>query len=60
MLATVGRRLSHVTVPWCVVADWALNLFTGDATRDRSDIEKAVPADQFDQVVDALPGSNGM
>jgi hypothetical protein len=52
----VARRLSQVTAPWCITAGWALDLFTDTASRNHGDIEIAVPADQFDEIVDALPG----
>lgn len=58
--AEVARRLAEVTVPCCVTAGWALDLFTDAARRHHSDIEIAVPADQFDRIIDALPVSNGM
>lgn len=52
----VAQRLSAVAVPWCVVGGWALDLYIGCTTRDHDDIEIAVPAEQFDQVIAALPG----
>lgn len=54
--AEVARRLSKVAAPWCVTAGWALNLFTEAATREHDDIEIAVPALRFDEIIDALPG----
>jgi hypothetical protein len=51
----VSRRLSKVAAPWCVTAGWALNLFTEAATREHDDIEIAVPAARFDEIMDALP-----
>lgn len=54
--AEVARRLANVTVPWCITAGWALELFTDAAHRVHCDIEIAVPADQFAPIADALPG----
>jgi hypothetical protein len=52
----VARVLSKVTAPWCVTAGWALELFTNAATRQHDDLEIAVPAARFDEIVAALPG----
>ncbi len=53
--ADVSQRLAGVTGPWCVTAGWALNLFTDAAARDHDDIEIAVPADRFSDILAALP-----
>jgi hypothetical protein len=52
----VAQRLSAVAAPWCVAAGWALELFTDAAGRKHGDLEIAVPADRFGEIVDALPG----
>lgn len=52
----IAQRLSKVDVPWCVAAGWALDLFTGDAAREHDDLEIAVPAARFDEVVAEFPG----
>jgi hypothetical protein len=52
----VTRRLSGVSAPWYVAAGWAMELFTDAAARPHSDIEIAVPAPCFNEIVRALPG----
>ena len=52
----VAQRLSRVTAPWYIAAGWALELFTGEAAREHDDLEIAVPAARFGEVVTALPG----
>jgi hypothetical protein len=56
--AHVAALLRGVTVPWCVAAGWALDLFRGEQTREHEDIEIAVPntAEAFGQVRAALAG----
>jgi hypothetical protein len=54
--AEVAQRLAAVRAPWCVAAGWALDLFVGEITREHDDIEIAVPAARFDEVLAALPG----
>jgi hypothetical protein len=39
----------------CTVG-WALSLFTESAAREHDDVEIAVPAGRFGEIVDALPG----
>jgi hypothetical protein len=51
----VSQRLAGVTAPWCVTAGWALNLFTDAAARNHDDIEIAVPANRFSDIMAALP-----
>lgn len=53
--AEVAERLSDVTVPWCVTAGWALDLFTGGGAREHSDLEIGVPQGRFSEVVAAFP-----
>ncbi|MET0896758.1 MAG: hypothetical protein ABWY45_02480 [Mycobacterium sp.] len=48
--------MSSVAAPWYVAAGWALELFIGEVGREHSDLEIAVPADRFDDVVAAFPG----
>ena len=52
----VAQRMSTVTAPWYVAAGWALELFVGDVIRVHDDLEIAVPADRFGEVMAALPG----
>jgi hypothetical protein len=51
----VAQRMSGVAAPWCVAAGWALELFTGDAAREHDDLEIAVPAGRFGEVMAAFP-----
>jgi len=51
-----ARLLAGLTVPWCVAAGWALDLFRGEQTREHGDLEIAVPAPDFGVVRDALAG----
>jgi hypothetical protein len=53
--AEVAQRLATVSVPWCVAAGWALDLFRGETTRAHSDLEIAVPAAGFPAIRAALP-----
>jgi hypothetical protein len=48
--------MSRVTAPWYVAAGWALELFTGDAAREHDDLEIAVPAIRFGEIMAAFPG----
>jgi aminoglycoside-2''-adenylyltransferase len=52
----VAQRLSRVSAPWYVAGGWALELFTGDAARQRDDLEIAVPAARFGEIMAAFPG----
>ncbi|MFD7710163.1 nucleotidyltransferase domain-containing protein [Streptomyces sp. NPDC059786] len=52
----VAQRLAGVDAPWCVAAGWALDLFRGGQTRAHGDIEIAIPAASFPEVVDRFPG----
>jgi hypothetical protein len=52
----VAQRMSTVAVPWYVAAGWALELFTCDAAREHHDLEIAVPAIRFGEVMAAFPG----
>jgi hypothetical protein len=52
----VARLLTGLTVPWCVAAGWALDLFRGEQTREHGDLEIAVPAPDFGVVRAALAG----
>ena len=54
----VSERLAGLTVPWCVVAGWALDVFRGEETREHEDLEIAVPVGRFGEIRSALdPGS---
>jgi hypothetical protein len=52
----VAQRMSKVTAPWCVAAGSALELFTDAAARKHHDLEIAIPAGRFGEVVAAFPG----
>lgn len=52
----VYRRLAAISAPWYVAAGWAIDLFLGSERRRHDDIEIAVPADRFHEIVDALAG----
>lgn len=52
----ITQRLSTVTAPWYVAAGWALELFTGDAAREHEDLEIAVPAARFGEIMAAFAG----
>jgi hypothetical protein len=47
----VAERLSGLPVPWCIAGGWALDLFLGEQTRPHADLEIAIPADGFAEVV---------
>ncbi|TBO59620.1 hypothetical protein EYS09_11010 [Streptomyces kasugaensis] len=51
----VAERLAGVSVPWCVVAGWALDLFRGGQSRPHGDLEIAVPAAGFAEIRDRFP-----
>ena len=52
----VAQRLAGVSVPWCVAAGWALDLFRGEQTRKHGDIEIAIPAVRFPEINERFPG----
>lgn len=52
----VAVRLAAVAAPWCVVAGWALDLYTGGTARSHDDLEIAVPSGRFSEIAAALPG----
>jgi hypothetical protein len=39
----VASRLSGLTIPWCVVAGWALDVWRGFQTRSHDDTEIGIP-----------------
>jgi hypothetical protein len=49
-----ATRLARVEAPWYVAAGWAIDLFLGGQRREHEDLEIAVPADRFGEIVDAL------
>jgi hypothetical protein len=53
--AEIAQRLATVSVPWCVAAGWALDLFRGETTREHEDLEIAVPAAGFPAIRAVLP-----
>ena len=52
----VNRLLAGASVPWCVTAGWAIDLFLGGQRREHEDLEIAVPRERFGEVVEALAG----
>jgi hypothetical protein len=52
----VAQRMSTVIAPWYVAAGSALELFTDAAAREHGDLEIAIPAGRFGEVVAAFPG----
>jgi aminoglycoside-2''-adenylyltransferase len=50
-----GERLAGLSVPWCVAAGWALDLFRGRPTRAHHDVEIAVPRARFAEVAQRFP-----
>ena len=52
----IAARMSKVSAPWYIAAGWALELFTNDAAREHDDLEIAVPAARFGEVMAAFPG----
>jgi Aminoglycoside-2''-adenylyltransferase len=53
--AVLAERLADLSVPWCVAAGWALDLFRGRQTRDHHDVEIAVPRARFAEVARRFP-----
>lgn len=53
--AELAGRLGDVSVPWCVAAGWAVDLFRGEVTREHEDLEIAIPAAEFGEIRAALP-----
>ena len=51
----IARHLDGIGAPWYVAAGWAIDLFLGGQRREHEDLEIAVPADRFAEVVNALP-----
>ena len=49
-----ATRLESVSAPWAVAAGWAIDLFLGRERREHEDLEIAVPAERFAEVVPAL------
>ncbi|MFH9299090.1 nucleotidyltransferase domain-containing protein [Streptomyces sp. NPDC017520] len=52
----VAQRLAGVSVPWCVAAGWALDLFRGGRARVHGDIEIAIPEAGFPELRSRFPG----
>jgi hypothetical protein len=50
------QRYTAVRAPWYVAAGWALEMFTGDAAREHDDLEIALPAIRFGEIMAAFPG----
>jgi hypothetical protein len=51
----MADRLAGTGLQWYVAAGWALDLFHGAQTRSHADVEIAVPATQFPQIVARFP-----
>ena len=47
----IAQRLAGIPTPWYVAAGWALDLFRGRQTRQHADIEIAIPAARFPEVL---------
>ena len=54
--AEAARRLAGVSVPWCVVGGWSIDLFLGRDTRSHSDLEIAIAREDFARVRAHLAG----
>lgn len=52
----IACRLATVSVPWCVTAGWALDLFAGRVSREHDDIEISIPAARFEEIQAAFTG----
>lgn len=52
----VAELLRDVDAAWAIAGGWAIDLFLGTETREHADVEIAVPADAFDDIVAALDG----
>ena len=52
----LARLLTGVELPWYVAAGWGIDLFLGGQHRDHEDLEIAVPASRFDEILRALHG----
>ena len=48
--AEIAQRLAGITIPWCVVGGWAIDVFLGAQTRDHEDLEVAVLREHFSDV----------
>lgn len=51
----VHERLSGLTVPWCVIGGWSIDLAVGRQTRPHEDLEIAILRSDFRAVRQALP-----
>jgi hypothetical protein len=54
--AEIARELATISVPWCVVGGWAIDLFLGAQTREHEDLEIAILREHFSQVRHTLSG----
>jgi hypothetical protein len=52
----IAPLLAGVDVPSYVAAGWAIDLFLGGQRREHEDLEIAVPAARFDEVLEAFDG----
>jgi Aminoglycoside-2''-adenylyltransferase len=52
----VAARLAGIDTPWYIAGGWAADLFLGRTTRAHADIEIAVPAEKFNDVLSRFPG----
>ncbi|MFF3212847.1 nucleotidyltransferase domain-containing protein [Streptomyces sp. NPDC002886] len=53
--AEVAARLAGVPAPWYVAGGWAVDLFTGGPPRHHGDLEIAVPAASFPEILARFP-----
>lgn len=52
----LADRLKRVSLPWCIVGGWALDLWHGRQTREHDDLEFTVLRDDFAAFRGALEG----
>lgn len=52
----LARRLAGVSLPWCVVGGWALDLWLGYQTREHEDLEFTILRGDFRRFRQALRG----
>jgi hypothetical protein len=50
----VAREIGTTSIPWCVTAGWAIDLFIGEQTREHDDIEIAVPSSSWPEIRNRL------
>jgi hypothetical protein len=53
--SVLAQRLAGLPVPWYVAGGWAVDLYLGGPTRPHEDLEIAVPAARFSELVPRFP-----